>query len=85
MCNCQTLARIPSTGTYDGKYAPPLHHPDCEDYKAERFMRVMYDGTPCTVEHGDVESLIGEGIGYEISEVMLTRDQFDALPEFDGF
>jgi hypothetical protein len=37
------------------------------------------------VEPGDVEALIGASEGYEISDVMLTRDQFERMPEFDGF
>jgi hypothetical protein len=81
MCNCQTWCRIP----INTKYPQPLHHQDCEDYKLERFVRVVYDGTPCVVEPGDVEALIGASEGYEISDVMLTRDQFERMPEFDGF
>ena len=85
MCNCQTWRRIPQQGTHGGKYSPPDHHPDCEDYKTERFLRVVYDGTYCLIEPGDLTDLMGDEGGYEVEEVFITRDQFDRVPEFQGF
>lgn len=86
MCNCGTWARLPYIGTYDGKYPPPLHHPDCEDYKAERFVRVMYDGSWCVMEPDDAADMTADSEGgYQTEDVFITRDQFERMPEFNGF
>jgi len=87
MCNCGTWARIPSQGTHDGKYPPPEHHPDCEDYKAERFVRVIHHGSSCTMEPHEVDGFIEDGSGgeYKFEDVFLTRYQFNQMHEFNGF
>jgi hypothetical protein len=86
MCNCGTWARLPHQGTHDYKYPPPDHHPDCEDFKTERFLRVEYDGSWCVMEPMEASDLIGSGNGeYTTEQVFLTRDQFEKLPEFAGF
>ena len=85
MCNCGAWARTPDQGTHGGKYPPPNHHQGCEDYKVEKFLRVAYDGTYCVIAPGDLVDLMGEDDGYEVNEVFITRDQFERMPEFDGF
>lgn len=87
MCNCQTWARLPERGTHGGKYPPPEHHPDCEDFKVEEFTRIEYDGTACVMEPHEAAAMIADDgeTGYVVSPVMLTRDQFNNLGEFAGW
>lgn len=86
MCNCLTWARLPEQGTHGGKYPPPAHHPNCEDFKAERFVRVMYDGIWCVMEVDDAADLIAESEEkYATEDVFLTSDQFERMEEFSGF
>ena len=77
-------ARIPTDN-----YPMAEHHPDCKLHVKEEFTRLEYDGGYCIVEPKEAESFIGSdkehGIEYTVSTVMLTRDQFENLPEFDGF
>jgi len=85
------MVRTPELGTHDGKYQTPLHHPACEDYKTERFVRIGFDGQWLIVEPDDeveykeLAELEGTLADHTFDDVYLTRDQFEALPEFDGF
>lgn len=86
MCNCGTWARLPHQGTHDGKYPPPSHHPDCEDFKVEEFSRVEHDRTACVMEPHEAAAMIADGDSqYKVTPVMLTRDQFERMGEFAGF
>lgn len=86
MCNCATVCRIPDIETDNGRWPMPRHAPMCEDYKTERFVRVMYDGSWCVMEPDDAEDMIAEsGEEYQTEDVFLTRDQFERMPEFQGF
>lgn len=71
--------------TQDGKYPQSDHAPGCDEYKPEEFFRIEYDMTYCIVEPGELTSFIDEEGEYNVSTVMLTRDQFNKLPEFMGF
>lgn len=88
MCNCATVCRVPDVETSDGRWPMPAHSPACEDFKQERFVRLKYDGSWCVMEPDDAQDTIGDapiGVEYEVEDVFLTRDQFEALPEFAGF
>ena len=89
MCNCQTACRIPDIETDNSRWPVPRHAPMCEDYKTERFVRLVYDGSWCVMEPDDAKDMIADGIAegeeYQAEDVFLTRDQFGALPEFSGF
>lgn len=87
MCNCKEWCRD-WRETEGGKYPKSDHAPGCEDYKTERFVRVEYDGTACVMEPAEAQAMVddaGEGIAYILSDVFLTRDQFDRMGEFAGF
>lgn len=71
--------------TQGGKYPPSDHAPGCDEYKPEEFFRIEHDMTFCIVEPGELTSFIDEEGEYNVSMVMLTRDQFNKLPEFNGF
>ena len=52
-----------------------------------RYVRVIHDGTTCVVPPNDVASLVDSERpdDYRVEDVYLSKEEFDALPEFDGF
>lgn len=86
MCNCRTWCRVPDAEPGGGKYPLSDHHPNCEDYKTEPFTRLEHDGTTCVMEPREAEAMLAESDEqYTVTTVMLTRDQFERMPEFNGF
>ena len=77
-CNCKTWARVPTD-----KLPMSEHHKDCEHYKEERFVKVSFEGNYLIVEPQDADDYIEEGMVRE--NVFMTSDQFERLPEFEGF
>lgn len=85
MCNCSTHARDLSE-TQGGKYPAANHAPTCEDYKKECYIRVEHDGSWCLMEpHDAADMIFGADEEYSVEAVYITRDQFEKLPEFEGF
>ena len=86
MCNCSTVCRLLDIETSNGRWPMPRHAPMCDDYKTERFVRLIYDGSWCVMTPDDAADTIKESADtYHTEDVHLTQDQFDALPEFSGF
>ena len=86
MCNCRSMVRIPDIETQNGKYPMPEHAPNCEDYKLEAFAKVTYDGISCIMEINEASRMVFESEElYELTNVYLTRDQFENMEEFSGF
>jgi len=78
-CECLTWAR-------EGGSNPSDHHPRCPEYKLETFAEMEHDGAKCIVELREVAGIIGdEDCAYTVRRVRMTRDQFNRLPEFEGF
>lgn len=52
-----------------------------------RFVRMTVDGVSCICERDEVKDLLdGAGIAaYELTEVWMTQERYDALPEFEGW
>jgi hypothetical protein len=73
--------------TQDGKYPYSEHAPGCDEYKQEEFTVIEYDGTRCVMEPHEAKVMIAEDedVGYSVSTVMLTRDQFERMADFEGF
>lgn len=84
MCNCQMMARDFSE-TQGGAFAASIHAPLCEDFKQLKFSRVTFD-LGCFVVPADEVDSVCENIDgpYKVEALMLTQDQFDKLPEYDG-
>jgi hypothetical protein len=58
----------------------------CPHYKLERFVRVSHDGSGMVMEAAEAEAMQEQDGGiYTLADVMLTRDQFEALLEHAGF
>lgn len=85
MCNCMTWCRVPTDN--NGKsYPMSLHHQNCENFRLEKFTRLECDGAVCVMEPHEAEAMINESEDqYVVSSVMLTRDQFERMPDFNGF
>lgn len=73
--------------TQNGRYPASEHAPGCSEYKLEKFSVLEYDGVRCVMEPTDaVDMLADEGKDdYQVSTVMLTRDQFGNMPVLQGF
>ena len=72
--------------TQNGKYPAAEHAPGCDEYKTEKFIVLEHDGTRCVMEPHEAKAMIEDNDeAYSVSEVMLTRDQFERMPEFQGF
>lgn len=86
-CNCMSRCRVSMFVTIDGReYPASTHFPDCEKYQAERFVRVELDGTAAVMEPAEAEAMQRDSqADYKLSDIFLTRDQFNAIPEFAGF
>jgi hypothetical protein len=65
------------------------HSPMCPSYKEEKFYKIVAKGTKapsCIVEsQKEIEDCFSDGEEYDISEIMMTRDQYEHLDEFEGF
>lgn len=85
MCNCKNWCRD-WRETQGGKYPKSEHAPGCEDYKPVEHARVEFDGTYCVMELAEAKQMAEDSdYEYTITPVMLTRDQFERIPEFQGF
>lgn len=85
MCNCLNWCRVP-TDDNGGKYPLSFHHPNCKDFRQEPFVRMEFDGAVCVMEPREADAMLADSEEeYTVSSVMLTRDQFDRLPDFNGF
>ena len=84
MCNCQVMARDLSE-TQFGRFPPSLHAPRCEDFKLLEFTNIKFDHSSFIVP-SDERACVLENIDgpYQVETVMLTQDQFDKLPEWEG-
>lgn len=84
MCNCQTMARDLSE-TLGGRFPPSIHAPKCEDFKQLEFACIKFDNAsfivPTDERDGVLENIDGP---HHVETVMLTQDQFDKLPEWEG-
>lgn len=86
-CNCMSRCRASMFLTIDGrKYPASTHFPDCKKYQPERFVRVALDGTAAIMEPAEAEAMCSDSLeNYSVSDIFLTRDQFNAIPDFAGF
>lgn len=86
-CTCMTRCRVSMFVTIGGReYPASTHFPDCGKYQPERFVRVELDGTAAVMEPAESEAMVRDSQeDYKLSDIFLTRDQFNAIPEFAGF
>lgn len=89
-CECLTWCRVPDAeaNTYGGRFPPSDHHPDCPEYRAERFLSLSVDGEGprCVCTPAEAEDMQRDADEpYHVEEFMLAPDQVEKLKEFDGF
>lgn len=89
MCQCIEMAWC-RTGeeTQGGRFPMSNHHPQCEEYHAERYMSVGLGGVCCMMEPVEAEAMLRDADPeerYEVKNVWLTRDQFERMDEFTGY
>lgn len=64
----------------------PNHHPSCELFIQECFAKVRHKGFSFIMEIKEAGNMVATSDEcYELSNILLTRDQFDNLQEFKGF
>lgn len=85
MCNCEYWTRFP-TEDNGVRYPMSEHAPGCGAYKPEQFTLLERDGMRCVMDSREAEAMLADSDEqYTVSTVMLTRDQFERLPDFEGF
>ena len=71
--------------TQRGLLPPSEHSPGCTHYKRERFAALDWEGAVCFTECGEHDECLGDPDERPtISEIWMTRDQFERLREFQG-
>lgn len=86
-CTCLTQCREWfSEVIIDGhKYQMSTHLPNCINYKLERFVRIVSDEAVCICEPHETSSMLEGLTNVRMTDVLLTRDQFESIPEFSGW
>ena len=51
----------------------------------KRYVRISYDGLSCVSEPQDVADMTEGDTGYALQDVMLSEQEYEALPEFGGW
>lgn len=89
LCMRNQFVRDHYAETRGEQYPMPMHHPDCDAYKTEAFSRVEYDGSWFICRPEEVDDFLAAECSdldqYTVTTVLLTQDQFENLPEFEGF
>jgi hypothetical protein len=88
-CICRTWCRSDLGGVViDGRRYPGPNHADgCPAQVREPFTMLEYDGGRVVMEPHEAAQMQDDAPPnyYTASTVMLTRDQFNRMPEFPGF
>lgn len=86
---CANITRVFESEAEEGRYPPSDHSPSCPNFKRERFIRIrMADGAVlvCEPKAADdiIKSELGEqGVAQVVGEVILTRDQYEKMEEYE--
>lgn len=89
-CLCKTWVRGLNGGfeIIDGKqYPEPKHLNGCPIQQRQLYKRVEVDGTSCILKPSELADFLdgSEPTDYKIIDVMLTPEQVEKMPEFQGF
>lgn len=87
-CICRSWVRDDLGGvTINGhSYPGPTHADGCPAQKRIAFTVLELDGARCVMQPHEAQALLDDEPGaYTASTVLLTQDQFERMPEFQGF
>lgn len=90
-CQCLTWARVPECEHRPLSFTPiSNHHPRCPSFKLEEFACIEYCGSKMIVQKDTVADVLENDFSDPddqptITAVMLTRDQYENLPEHMGW
>lgn len=88
-CICRQWCRSDLGGQIIGgkRYPGPNHADGCPAQVRERFVRVEFQGHSCVIEPHEVDTLRQDLCSdqYTFTDVMLTREQFERMDDFQGF
>lgn len=82
-CECLGWART------DGRLTD--HHPDCEQFEELRYLKVACHGGHYTVAFSGFPEIVHEfdecddDLEVTLSIVKMTKEEYERLPEFNGF
>lgn len=90
MCNCKSMCWIPDQITDNGRWPIPVHHPSCEDFKQNRYIRLYDDEGNSFIDFPEkmyvfMSSMEFKEGNFKQEDVYLTTDQFNNLDEHTGF
>ena len=90
MCNCKSMCWIPGQITDNGRWPMPNHHPNCEDFKQKRYIRLFDDEGNSFIDFAEkmyefMSSMEFKEGNFKQEDVYLTVDQFNKLDEHTGF
>lgn len=51
----------------------------------KRYLKIKAEGSSCTVEPSELDSMTEDLEGFEVEEVWMTVAEYEALPEFAGW
>ena len=77
--------------TKGGKYPASDHSPGCSNFNLVKFHRLKISGNWLIDTPKNIKSIVKsfndnfEDVDYSVEDVFLTQDQFEKLPEFEGF
>ena len=78
--------------TKGGKIPASNHSPACENYKPIKFLNLYFENLEdgFTIELKDLYSMMEtflpeDIVSVKIEQVFMTQDQYEKLPEFQGF
>lgn len=86
-CNCMTRVRMGMFVKIEGReYPAPHHFEDCALHVKERYVRLDLDGSWCVMTPAEADEYVSQsGREYTREDIYLTADQFNNMPEFQGF
>ena len=67
--------------------AKSKHHPSCPHYEGVTYKRIDFDGSFCIVEPRELADMTVdlEGENFVVTDVTMTREEFESLPDFGGW
>lgn len=72
--------------------AEPNFFPDAKPFDKdgnmrEAYVRITYDGTHCICKPSEVAAMVpaDDASAYQVADVLFSRQELDAMPDFNGW